>query len=100
MVADALALTPGERVAVEHAALDGLYEAVRRYDPWGEYDFATFATPYLRARMVTLLPTSRRRTAFARRLPQRVPARRAPVERRLVRLAVLRAAQAMAGYRL
>jgi DNA-directed RNA polymerase specialized sigma subunit len=102
-VAESLALTPTECAVVEHAGIDGLYEAVRRYDPWSEHDFATFATPFVRTQMVTHLPTARRRTAYARLLPQRVSTRvptRAPIERRLVRLAVLRAAQAMAGYRL
>jgi DNA-directed RNA polymerase specialized sigma subunit len=101
-VANSLGLTSREQEAVEHAALDGLYEAVRRYDPWGDHDFAAFATPYVRAQMVTHLPTPRRRGAYARRLPQRKPARRerGPSQRRLVRLAVLRAAQAIAGYRL
>lgn len=105
-VADALDLGPGERDAVEHAALDGLYEAVRRFDPWAEHDFAAFATPYVRAGMVSHLPTAGRRAAYARSLPQRIPARRGSgrasgqAERRLVRLAVVRAVQAMAGYRL
>jgi DNA-directed RNA polymerase specialized sigma subunit len=104
-VADELDLTDREREVVEHAALDGLYEAVRRFDPWDHHDFAAFAAPFVRAQMVTHLPTAQRRTALARRLPHRIPARDtrgagASTQRRLVRLAVLRAAQAMAGYRL
>jgi DNA-directed RNA polymerase specialized sigma subunit len=100
-VADDLGLTAPEREAVEPAALDGLFQAVRRYDPWGDHDFATFATPFVRARMVEQLPISRRRTAYARRLPPRVP-RQHPetrAERHLVRLLARRAAQTMAGYR-
>jgi DNA-directed RNA polymerase specialized sigma subunit len=104
-VADELDLTDREREAVEHAALDGLYEAVRRFDPWDHHDFAAFAAPYVRTQMVTHLPAAQRRTALARSLPRRIPARdtRAGIgsaQRRLVRLALLRAAQAMAGYRL
>ncbi|MFZ2014402.1 MAG: hypothetical protein WAV00_11310 [Nocardioides sp.] len=101
-VADALELTATERKAVETAALDGLFQAVRRFDPWGDHDFATFAMPFVRAQMVTHLPTSRRRWAYARRLPQRVPPARRPesyAERHLVRLLARRAAQTMAGYR-
>jgi DNA-directed RNA polymerase specialized sigma subunit len=105
VVADELDLTERERETVEHAALDGLYEAVRRFDPWDQHDFAAFAAPYVRTRMVAHLPAGRLRTAFARSLPQRIPARdrrggSAFTQRRLVRLAVLRVAQAMAGYRL
>ena len=111
-VADELDLTDRERAAVEHAALDGLYEAVRHFDPWDHDDFAAFAAPYLRSRVVSHLALSRRRVSSVRSLPQRIPARDTPrdtrsetrggsrsTQRRLVRLAVLRAAQAMAGYR-
>ncbi len=101
-VADALELTSSEREAVEPAALDGLLQAVRRYDPWGDRDFATFATPFVRAHVVAHLPTARRRGAHARRLPERVPPARRPenhAERHLVRLLARRAAQTMAGYR-
>ena len=101
-VADALELTASEREAAEPAALDGLFQAVRRYDPWGDHDFATFATPFVRAQMVAHLPTARRRTAYARRRPQRVPPSRRPeshAERHLARLLARRAAQTLAGYR-
>ena len=107
-VADDLDLTDRERAAVEHAALDGLYEAVRHFDPWDHDDFAAFAAPYLRSRVVSHLALSRRRVSSVRSLPQRIPTRDNPggarggsgsTQRRLVRLAVLRAAQAMAGYR-
>jgi DNA-directed RNA polymerase specialized sigma subunit len=103
-VADELDLTEHERQVVEHAALDGLYEAVRRFDPWDQDDFAAFAVPYVRTQMVTHLPAAQRRTALTRSLPRRIPARdrqraSGSAQGRLVRLAVLRAAQAMAGYR-
>jgi DNA-directed RNA polymerase specialized sigma subunit len=79
-VAEDLGLTPRERAAVEHAALDGLVEAVRLYDPWDESDFACFAAPFVRAQMLAHLPVGR------------TPGRPG------VRLVVRRAAQAMAGY--
>lgn len=100
-IADDLELSPQEREAVEPAALDALFWAVRRYDPWGDHDFATFAAPFVRARIIAELPVSRRRIAHPRRLPRRVPRHRpeTPAERHLVRLLARRAAQTMAGYR-
>jgi DNA-directed RNA polymerase specialized sigma subunit len=100
-IAGDLELTAQERAAVEPAALDGLFWAVGRYDPWGHHDFATFAAPFVRARIVAELPVSRRRTTYARRLPQRLPRHRPEThaERHLVRLLARRAAQTMAGYR-
>ncbi|HEY2879975.1 hypothetical protein [Nocardioides sp.] len=42
-VAEGLALTDHQRAAVEHDALDGLHEAVRRFDPYGDVDFTELA---------------------------------------------------------
>jgi hypothetical protein len=89
-VADALGLTVEEREAVEHRALDGLFEAVRLYDPWDVGDFAAFATPFIRAQMLATSMRGRRTGS----LPRRTPAS----ERYSMRLVVRRAAQAMAGY--
>jgi len=91
---DRLGLSAEEREAVEHCALDGLFEAVRLYDPWTSQDFADFATPFIRAQILTKLPVGSRRGPQRRAVPRRMPA----VERHSVRLVVLRAAQAMAGY--
>jgi DNA-directed RNA polymerase specialized sigma subunit len=46
-VADRLELTDAERTRSEAAALDGLQEAVRLYDPTGDAEFAEFATPFV-----------------------------------------------------
>jgi DNA-directed RNA polymerase specialized sigma subunit len=35
----------------EHVALEGLLDAVRSYDPWGEPEFATFAAPLIERRI-------------------------------------------------
>jgi hypothetical protein len=42
-VCDGLGLTAAERRRSEHAALDGLHEAVRLFDPYGEVGFGDFA---------------------------------------------------------
>lgn len=47
VVADRLGLNDAERARVEYAALDGLHEAVRLFDPYDEGDFAAFATPFV-----------------------------------------------------
>jgi DNA-directed RNA polymerase specialized sigma subunit len=85
-VADELGLATDEREAVEHAALDGLLDAVRLYDPWGRRDFASFALPFVRAQMLAHRPSHRH--------SQRDKA----AHRHTVRLVVRRAAHAMAGY--
>jgi hypothetical protein len=43
-VADRMGLTDAERERTEQAALDGLHEAVRSFDPYGEAGFADVAT--------------------------------------------------------
>jgi DNA-directed RNA polymerase specialized sigma subunit len=42
-VADRMGLSESQRRRVEHHALDGLHEAVRRYDPYDEGDFEDLA---------------------------------------------------------
>ena len=46
-VADRLGLTDAQRTRTEHAALEGLHEAVRLFDPYGEADFAVFAAAFV-----------------------------------------------------
>ncbi len=60
-VADSLGLTESQRHAVEHHALDGLHEAVRRYEPLGETDFTELATAYVEDAMRRHLPSPRLR---------------------------------------
>jgi hypothetical protein len=55
--ADRLGLSAAQRTRVEHAALEGLYEAVRVFDPLGDVDFATFATPFVEWQIRTHLRT-------------------------------------------
>jgi hypothetical protein len=55
-VADRLGLTDDERRRVEHHALDGLHEAIRLFDPYGEPDLAEFAQAFIEGQMRTHLP--------------------------------------------
>jgi DNA-directed RNA polymerase specialized sigma subunit len=57
-VADRLGLTGTERARIEHAALDGLHEAVRLFDPYDDGDFATFASPCVERQIRTYLRSS------------------------------------------
>jgi len=42
----------GEQLAqIEHDAIDGLLEAVRAFDPYGEPEFADVAAPYIERRL-------------------------------------------------
>jgi DNA-directed RNA polymerase specialized sigma subunit len=41
---------------VEQAALEGLLDAVRGYDPYGEAGFAEFAAPFIEDRVRAQLP--------------------------------------------
>jgi hypothetical protein len=69
-VADRLGLTGLERTRIEHAALDGLAQALGVYDPCGTDDFVTVAVPMVEREIGRLLPTppvSRRRGPAARR---------------------------------
>jgi DNA-directed RNA polymerase specialized sigma subunit len=45
--AEAVGLSRSDRGPVEHAAMDGLVEALRVFDPDGELDFADFAGPFV-----------------------------------------------------
>lgn len=55
-VTDRLVLTDTQRRRVEHHALDGLHEAVRRYDPYGGPDFAEFAVPLVERQVRSHVP--------------------------------------------
>lgn len=46
-VCDRLGLTASQRRQVEHHALDGLHQAVRSYDPFGEAGFTEVAAAYV-----------------------------------------------------
>jgi hypothetical protein len=50
-VSDRLGLTDEERARSEHDALDGLLQAVRLFDPYGDVEFAEFAAPYVAHRL-------------------------------------------------
>ena len=58
-VAEGLGLADATRLSVEHAALDGLLEAMRVFDPYGADDFADFALPFVEQRIISQLPTAR-----------------------------------------
>jgi hypothetical protein len=60
-VADSLGLTESQRRGVEHHALDGLHEAIKRYDPLGGSDFTEVAAAYVEDAMRRHLPTPRLR---------------------------------------
>jgi hypothetical protein len=101
-VADRVGVTQLQRRRVEHAALDGLHEAVRVFDPYGERDFTEFAAPFIERQIRTHLPVPALRLAHRRpATPQRIDPRhnggRTP--RHPVRLAVRRVALVIAGSR-
>jgi hypothetical protein len=83
-ISDRLGLSEDQRARIEHAALGGLHEAVRLYDPFGDVEFAAFATPYVEWQIRTsvrgsvLWPTRRRRPAAVRTISRRTarPTRR------------------------
>ena len=62
-VADGLHLDRTERAALEHVAIDGLAQAMRLFDPFGEDEFADFAMAFVEHQIVSHLPpdVSRRR---------------------------------------
>lgn len=62
-VAEGLGLTEETRLSIEHAALDGLLQAMRVFDPFGADDFADFALPFVEQRIVSQLPTARGRVS-------------------------------------
>jgi DNA-directed RNA polymerase specialized sigma subunit len=47
VIAEAVGLDRSERRPVEHAAMDGLVQALRVFDPYGDLDFTDFATPFV-----------------------------------------------------
>ena len=62
-VAEGLGLTEERRLTVEHAALDGLLQAMRLFDPFGADEFADFAIPFVEQRIVSQLPATRGRVS-------------------------------------
>jgi hypothetical protein len=76
---DAVHLTEAERLRAEHDGLEGLLDAVRRFDPFGDREFVEVAIPLIERRI--------RDAADARTRPARRP----------VRLVVDRAALAIVG---
>jgi hypothetical protein len=55
-VIERLGLTAGQRRRVEHHGLDGLHEAVRSYDPFGDADFPDVAGRYVEEQILAHLP--------------------------------------------
>lgn len=55
-VCDRLGLTASQRRHVEHHALNGLHEAVRCYDPFGDEDFTEVAAAYVEKEVRRRLP--------------------------------------------
>ena len=55
-VADGLHMDRAERAALEHVALDGLAQAMRLFDPFGQDEFADFAMAFVEHRLVSHLP--------------------------------------------
>ena len=49
--ADRLGLTGEQLTEAEHVAMDGLLEAVRAFDPYGELEFADIAPSYVEQRL-------------------------------------------------
>jgi DNA-directed RNA polymerase specialized sigma subunit len=74
-VAEGLGLAEETRLSVEHAALDGLLQAMRVFDPYGADEFADFALPFVEQRIISQLSTARppssRRERPVRPLPRR-----------------------------
>jgi hypothetical protein len=86
-VAGRLGLAEAQRTRVEHAALDGLHEAVRLFDPYGAVDFAAFAGPFVERQILAHQP-----------VPIAAPSSRR-TDRHPVRLAVRRLALVISGSR-
>jgi hypothetical protein len=55
-VADGLRLTTDERGRCEHPALEALAQAVRSFDPYGDEDFADYASLVVEREIVARLP--------------------------------------------
>jgi len=75
-VAQRLELTDAERLRTEHAALDGLHEAVHLFDPYRDAEFSFFATAFVEWRVRTALrrgrhPIRRGRLAVVPRISRR-----------------------------
>jgi len=57
-IADRMHLGADDRSRVEHDALDGLLDAVRLFDPYGEREFSDFAVPFIERRIRAHLRTA------------------------------------------
>jgi hypothetical protein len=55
-----LGLTGEQLTRAEHVAMDGLLEAVRAYDPYGELEFADVAASYVEQRLAAAVRLSSR----------------------------------------
>lgn len=79
-VSDRLGLSDAERRRTEHAALDGLHEAVRLFDPYGETGFAEFAASFvegqIRAVLCAGVPRPAHATSWTTISPRTAPASR------------------------
>ena len=69
-VSERLGLTASQRRRMEHHALDGLHEAVRTYDPFGDADFTEVATAYVEGQVRRHLPAARRLRAAGSPTPR------------------------------
>lgn len=108
-VAERLELTPVQRDAGEHHALEGLLAAIQAFDPDAEVDFSDFAAPFVEQQLSTHLPRPTLRLTQPLRSAPDVPDVGVPVRgsgsrveagarpRSGVRLAVRRVALVIAG---
>ena len=77
-VVEGLALTDHQCAAVEHDALEGLHEAVRRFDPYGDVDFAELAAAYVEVQIRAHVPEEGDLIAGSRHSRTRTVSRRRP----------------------
>ena len=56
-IADGFGLDAADRAAVEHDALDGLVQALRAFDAYGDEEFADFAGPFIEREIRRTLQT-------------------------------------------
>ena len=64
--AERMGLSPDQRIAVEHHALEGLHQAVRRYNPYADGDFSAYAEELVEHEIRAHLPQATLRTAVRR----------------------------------
>jgi DNA-directed RNA polymerase specialized sigma subunit len=54
-IADGFGLDDADRAAVEHDALDGLVQALRAFDAYGDQEFTDFAGPFVEREILRTL---------------------------------------------